>query len=59
MHVLCDKAQTMFKMIFLKHFDGSVLGPEQTLNQKKKFQFDSICSISGIAVATVHTYIFG
>ena len=30
---LCDKGQTMFKIIFLKQSDESMLGPKQTLNQ--------------------------
>ena len=33
MHVLCDKGQTMLKIIFLKQSNESVLGPEQILNQ--------------------------
>ena len=57
MHVLCDKGQTMFKMIFLKQSDGSVLGPEQTLNQ-----ILSVKARVDLAMAVMeksrHTYLF-
>ena len=50
----------MFKMIFLKQSDGSVLGPEQTLNQSNQIKINqngsTIYMYSIPVLSIVYTY---